>query len=97
VFRNYWSIAVDNNRTTVAVSVSVVITVLPDNNRFVAISAVPIPKVFTIAITVTTTFPHGHAMRTYTDSDFFRCSRNCAANTHHGGYCYCVLDHCVLL
>jgi hypothetical protein len=55
----------------VAVSVSVVITILPDNNRLVTISAVPIPKVFTIAITVTTTFTHGHAMRTYTDSDFF--------------------------
>jgi hypothetical protein len=97
VFRNYWSIAVDNNRTTVAVSVSVVITVLPNNNRFVTISPVPIPKVFTIAITVTMTFTHGHSMRTYADSDFFRSSRNCAANPHHGGYCYCVLDHCVLL
>jgi hypothetical protein len=73
------------------------ISVLPDNDRFVTISAVPIPKVFTIAITVTTTFTHGHAMRTYTDSDFFRSSRNCAANTHHGGYCYCVLNHRVLL
>jgi hypothetical protein len=73
VFRNYWSVAVDNNRTTVAVSVSVVITVLPDNNRFVTISAVPNPKVFTIAITVTTTFTHGHAMRTYTDSDSYEC------------------------
>jgi hypothetical protein len=91
VFRNYRSIAVDNNRTTVVVSVSVVVTVLPNNNRFVTISAVPIPKVFTvtIAITVTMTF-HGHSIRTYTDSDFFRSSRNCAANTHHGGYCYCV-------
>src|SRR5579859_7437546 len=63
------------------VSVPVVVTVLPDNNRLVTISAVLIPKVFavTIAITVATTFTHGHAMRTYTDSDFFRCSRNCAA------------------
>ena len=80
------------------VSVSVVITVLPDNNRFVTISAVAIPNVFTvtIAITVTTTFTHGHALRTYTNSDFFRSSRNCAANTHHGRDCYCVLDHCVL-
>jgi hypothetical protein len=95
VFRNYRSIAVDNNRTTVVVSVSVVVTVLPNDNRFVTIPAVPIPKVFTvtIAITVTMTFTHGHAIRTYTDSDFFRSSRNCAANTHHGGYCYCVLDH----
>jgi len=31
VFRNYWSIAVDNNRTTIAVSVSVVVTVLPED------------------------------------------------------------------
>jgi hypothetical protein len=97
VFRIYRSIAVDNSRTTVVVSVSVVVTVLPDNNRFVTTSAVPIPKVITVTITVTMTFTHRHAMRTYTDSDFFRSSRNCAANTHHGGYCYCVLDHCVLL
>jgi len=76
-----------------------VVTVLPDNNRFVTISAVPIPKVFTvtIAITISMTFTHGHAIRTYTDSDFFRSSRNCVANTDHGGYRYCVLDHCVLL
>jgi hypothetical protein len=81
------------------VSVSVVVTVLPNDNRFVTIPAVPIPKVFTVTIasTVTMTFTHGHAMRTYTDSEFFRSSRNCAANTHHGGYCYCVLNHCVLL
>jgi hypothetical protein len=97
VFRIYRSIAVDNSRTTVVVSVSVVVTVLPDNNRFVTTSAVPIPKVFTVTITVTMTFTHRHAMRTYTDSDFFRSSRNCAANTHHGGYCYCILDHCPLL
>ena len=81
------------------VSVSVVVTVLPDNNRFVTISAVPIPIVFTvtIAIAVTMTFTHGHATRTYSDSDFFRSSRHCAANTHDGGYCYCVFDHYVLL
>jgi hypothetical protein len=81
------------------VSVSVVVTVLPDNNRFVTTSAVPIPKVFTVTvtITVTMTFTHGHAMRTHTNSDFFRSSRDCAANTHYGGYCYCILDHCELL
>jgi hypothetical protein len=87
VFRIYRSIAVDNSRTTVVVSVSVVVTVLPDNNRFVTTSAVPIPKVFAVTITITMTFTYGHAMRTYTDSDFFRSSRNCAADTHHGGYC----------
>jgi hypothetical protein len=79
------------------VSVSVVVTVLPDDNRFVTTSAVPIPKVFTVTITVTMTFAHGHAMRTYTNSDFFRSRRDCAANTHHGGHCYYVLDHCMLL
>jgi uncharacterized membrane protein YkvI len=79
------------------VSVAVVVTVLPDNNRIIAISAVPIPIVITIAITITMTFTHGHALRTYTDSDFFRCCWNCAANTDNGGYCYCVFDHCVLL
>jgi hypothetical protein len=97
VFRNHRSIAVDNDRTTVPISV--VVSVLPDNDRFVTISAVPIPIVFTVttAITVTMTFTHGHAIGTYTDSDFFRCGRTCAANTHHGGYGYCVLDHYVLL
>jgi hypothetical protein len=97
VFRNYWSIAVDNNRTTIVVSVSVVVTVLPNNNRFVPISAVPIPKVFTVTIAITMPFTHGHATRTYTDSDFFSSSRNCAANTHHGGYCYRVPYHYILL
>jgi hypothetical protein len=72
-----------------------VVTVLPDNNRFVAIAAVPIPEVFAvaIAITVTMTFTDGHAIGTYTDSDFFRSGGNGAANSHHGGYGYCVLDH----
>ncbi len=79
------------------VSVPVVVTVLPDNNRLVAISAVLIPNVFTVTIAITMIFAHGHAMRTYTNSDFFGCSRNCAANAHHGGYCYCVLNHRVLL
>jgi len=59
VLRSYWSIAVDNKRTTVVVSVSVVVTFLPDNSRFAMTSAVPIPKVFTI--TVTMTCAHGHA------------------------------------
>jgi len=78
------------------VSVAVVVAVLPDNNRIIAISAVPIPNVITIAIAITMTFTHGHALRTYSYSDFFRCCRNCAANTDNGGYCYCVFDHCVL-
>jgi hypothetical protein len=71
VFRNYWLIAVNNNRTTIVVSVSVVVTVLPNNNRFVTISAIPILKVFTVTIAITMSFTHGHATRTYTDSDFF--------------------------
>jgi hypothetical protein len=67
-----------------------VVTVLPDNNRFVTISTALIPKVFAVAITitVTVTFTHGHATRTYTDSDVLRSSGDCAANTHHGHYCY---------
>jgi hypothetical protein len=80
------------------VSVSVVVSVLPDNNRFVTISAVAIPIVFTvtIAIAVAMTFTHGHATRADPDSDFFRSSRHCTANTHDGGYCYYVFDHYVL-
>jgi len=49
----------------VVVSVSVVVAVLPNDNRFVTISAVPIPKVFTITIAITVTFTDGHAIRTY--------------------------------
>jgi hypothetical protein len=79
------------------VAVSVVVTVFPDDNRFVTVSAVAIPIVFTVTIAITVTFAHGHAARTDTDSDFFRSSRHCAANTHHGGDDYCVLDHYVLL
>jgi hypothetical protein len=67
------------------VSVSVAITVLPNNNCLVTISVIPIPEVFTIAITVTMTFTHRHAKRTYTDSNLLGSSRNCAKNTHHGG------------
>jgi len=94
-----FSIAVDDPWTTVVVPISVVVTALPDNNRFVTISAVPISKVFavTIAIPVAMPLTHGDAMRAYADSDFFRSSRNCAANTHHGGYYHCILDHYVLL
>ena len=77
------------------VSISVVITVLP--NCLVVISAVPIPKVFTVTIAITMTFTHRYAKRTYTDSDLLRSSGNCAKNTHHGGHRYCVSDHCLLL
>jgi uncharacterized membrane protein YkvI len=84
---------VDDKGTTVLVSVPVVVTVLPDNNRFTTIAAVPIPIVVTVTIAITVAFTYGHAMGAYTDSDVFRCSRNCAAKTHYGGYYYCVLDH----
>jgi hypothetical protein len=94
------SIAVDDNRTTVVVSVAV--TVPPDNHCLVTISAVPFPKVFTVTIAIpipipiTMTRTHRYAARTYPDSDFLRGSRNCATNTHHGGDGYCVSNHCVL-
>jgi hypothetical protein len=86
----------------VAVPVSIVVAVLPDNDGL-AIPAVPISIVFTVAVAVAVTiavamnFAHGHAVGAYTDSDFFRAGRNCAADTHHGGYGDCVLDHWVLL
>jgi hypothetical protein len=94
-----FSIAVDDPWTTVVVPIAVVVTILPDNNRFVTISAVTIPKVFavTIAIPVAMPLTHGDAMRAYADSDLLRSSRNCAANTHQGGYYHCVPDHYVLL
>jgi hypothetical protein len=88
------SIALDHSPTPVVVSVAIVVAVLLDNDRFVAISAISIPEVFAVAIAMT--FTHGHAMRTYSDSDFFRCSRNCAANSGHGRYRQNVFDHCVL-
>jgi len=96
--RNCRSIAIDNDRPTVVVSVSVVVTVLPNNDCF-ATMAVPIPIVFTVTvpITITMNLTDGHTATAYTDPDFFRSGRNCAANTHHGGQCYCVLDHYVLL
>jgi hypothetical protein len=77
------------------VPVSIVVAVLPDNDRFVTIPAVPIPIVFTVAVTIAITmnFAHGHAVWTYTDSDFFRAGRNCAADTYHGSYGDCVLNH----
>jgi hypothetical protein len=92
--QNNLSIALDNNRTTVVV----VVTVLPDDNGLVTISAVTVPKMFTvtIAITVDMTLTHRYAATTYPDSDFLRCSRNCATNTHHGGDGYCVSNHCML-
>jgi hypothetical protein len=79
------------------VSVSVVVAVLLDDNRFAAIPAIPIPEVLTVTIAIAMTFTDGHTMRAYPDSDFFRRSRNCAANSHHGHYCYCVFYHCMLL
>jgi hypothetical protein len=95
-FYNYRSLAIDSDRTMVAVPVSVVITVLPDNNCLITIPAVPIPKMLTVAIAIAMTFTHRHARRAYTDSDFLRSGGNCAANTHHGGHYYCVSYHCVL-
>jgi hypothetical protein len=96
---NCRSIAIDDDRPTVMVSVSVVVTVLSNNDRFVAIPAVAIPKVFTIAIPITVAmdFTDGHTIAADTDTDFFRSGGNCAANTYHGGQCDCVPDHCVLL
>ncbi len=77
----------------VVVSISVVITILP-NNCLVVISPIPIPRVFTVTIAITMTFTDCYATRTYTDSDLLRSRRNCAKNTHHGGHRYCVSDHC---
>src|ERR1700752_4035648 len=71
-------IAVDNDRTTVAVSV--VITVPPDDHCFVTTSVDPIVFTVAIAIIVTTTFIHGHSARTYTDSNFFCSNWTCAAD-----------------
>ena len=79
------------------VSISVVITVLPNHNCLIGTSAIPIPKVFTVTIAITMTITHRYATRTYTDSDLLRSSRNCAKNTHHGDHRYCVSDHCLLL
>jgi hypothetical protein len=93
--RNCRSIAINNDRPTVVVSVAVVVTVLSNNDRF-ATMAVPIPIVFTVTIPITMNLTDGHTATAYTDPDFFRSGRNCAANTHHGRQCDCVLDHCVL-
>jgi hypothetical protein len=92
------SIAIDNDRATVVVSVPVVVTILPNNDRF-ATMAVPIPIVVTVtvAIPITMDLADGHTTAAYTDSDLFRSGGNCAGDTHHGGQCDCVLDHCVLL
>ncbi len=78
------------------VAVSVVITVLPDDNCLITIPAVPIAEVLTIAIAIAMSFTNRHAGRTNTNSDFVRSGRNCATNTHDRGDCYCVSYHCVL-
>jgi hypothetical protein len=98
VLRSCRSVAINNDRPTIVVSVPVVVTVLPDNDRF-ATMAVPIPIVFTVTIpiAVTMNLTDGHTATADADPDFFRSGRNCAANSRHGGQCYCVLDHCVLL
>jgi uncharacterized membrane protein YkvI len=95
-FRNDRSIAV---RTTVVVPVSivVVVAVLLDDDGFVTIPAVPIPIMVAVTVAVAMNLAYGHAMGTDTDSDVFRAGRNCAADTDHGGYGECVLNHCVLL
>jgi hypothetical protein len=95
-FRIDRSLAVDNNRTTVVVSIAVVITIAPDDDRLVVISAVAIPRVLTVtvAIAITGNFAHRYAARTYTDSDLLRSSGNCAKNSHRYGHRYCVSDHC---
>jgi len=98
VFRNCRSLAIDNDRATVVIPVSVVVTILPNNDRFATIAAVPIPIVFTVTVTIPITMDHtdSHATTADADTDFFRPGRHCAANTHHGGQCGCILDHCVL-
>ena len=76
------------------VPVSVVVTVLPNNDRFATTPAVPIPIVFTVTVTMDHT--DGHATPAETNTNFFRSGRNCAANGHHSGQCDCVFDHYVL-
>jgi hypothetical protein len=77
----------------------VVVTVLLDDHGLVTIPAVPIPKVFAVAVTIAIAmnFAHGHTVGTDTDSDLFRASGNRAADAHHGDYSDCVLYHCRLL
>jgi hypothetical protein len=83
----------------VAIVIAVVIAILPDHDGIVAIPVVALPDHFSIAIpiTVATDGSDGHAAWTHANSNFFRASRHCDANSsRRDGHHYKTPHHSLL-
>jgi hypothetical protein len=50
-----------------------------------------------VPVTISVTLTNRYASTANTNADFLRSSRHRAANAHHGGDYYGILNHCVLL
>src|SRR5665213_3608702 len=87
---------VDNNRSAIMVNISVVIALLNDDG-FVAVPMIIVADDVAIAVPVTISVTLSNRYANRTDTDLFRSSRHCAANSNHGGDHYGILNHCVLL
>jgi hypothetical protein len=84
---------IDNNRSSIMVHVSVVIT-LVDDDGFVTVLMITIADDVTVSVPVTIlALTNCYPNRADTNAHLFRSSRNCAENSSDGGDHYGVLNH----
>jgi hypothetical protein len=91
-------LSVNNNRSSIMVNISVVITPFDDDD-FVAVPMITVADHVTVAVpvTISVTLTNRYAKTANTNAHLLRSSRHCAENSGDGGDHYGILNHCVLL
>jgi hypothetical protein len=93
------SITIDDNCSSIALSISTAVAIPVYDDRSISISiAVAVlvddNRPITVAIPVTVARPDCYATRPNTDPDLSRCGRHCAANARYGSNYQCkTTDH----
>jgi hypothetical protein len=92
------TVAIDDY-PSIAVEIPIAVATSADDDGVVAIPAVTLANDFAIAITISIMAgSDGHAARTDANTNFFRPSRHCDANSGHSDSSYCkTFDHRMLL
>jgi hypothetical protein len=87
-------LSVDNNRSSIMVNISVVITLFNDDG-FVAIPMITVADDVTVAVpvTISVTLTNRYASTANTNAHLFRSRRHCAENSGDGGDHYGILNH----
>jgi hypothetical protein len=88
-------LSVDNNRSSIMVNISVVITPFNDDG-FVAVPMITVADDVTVAVpvTISVTLTNRYAKTANTNAHLFRSSRHYAKNSSDGGDHCGILNHC---